>query len=96
MTATDPIDVTCEPSPDGWTCRVSVGGAGAPTAHEVAVATSDLARLAPGDADPSDLVARSFAFLLARERKTSILRRFDLAVIARYFREYERGIRRGA
>ena len=54
---------------------------------------ADLARLAPGDTDPSDLVARSFAFLLAREPKTSILRRFDLPVIARYFPEYEREIR---
>lgn len=93
MTPTDPIDVTCEPTPGGWTCHVTVGGAGAPTTHEVAVSTGDLARLAPGDASPSDLVRRSFVFLLAREPKTSILRRFELLVIARYFPEYEREIR---
>jgi hypothetical protein len=93
MTAPDPIDVTCEPAPGGWACRVTVGGAGAATTHDVSVSAVDLARLAPGDGDPSDLVVRSFAFLLAREPKSSILSRFDLRVIARYFPEYEREIR---
>ena len=58
------------------------------------VATADLARLAPGATDPDDLVRRSFAFLLAREPKESILGRFDLPVIGRYFPEYERDIKR--
>jgi hypothetical protein len=89
----DDVTVTCEPAPGGWTCRVTVGGAGALTTHEVAVTDAELARYAPGAADPVDLVRRSFAFLLAREPKTSILRRFDLPVIGRYFPEYEREIR---
>ncbi len=87
------IVVACSPSGDGWSCAVTVGGPGAPTAHDVTVATADLARLAPGATDPTDLVRRSFAFLLEREPKTSILRRFDLAVIGRYFPEYEARIR---
>jgi hypothetical protein len=71
-----------------------VAGAGpAATDHEVTVRAADLARLAPGAADPEDLVRRSFGFLLAREPNTSILRRFDLPVIGRYFPEYEREIR---
>jgi hypothetical protein len=41
-----------------------------------------------------DLVARSFDFLLRREPATSILRTFDLAVIERYFPEYEKEFRR--
>jgi hypothetical protein len=90
---TDPVGVRCEPAPGGWSCRVIVGGPGAPTTHDVTVSAADLARLAPGAADPEDLVARSFAFLLAREPKTSILRRFDLPLIGRYFPEYERTIR---
>lgn len=93
MTAMEPIDVTCEPAQGGWACRVTVGGPGVATTHEVSVAPGDLARLAPTAVEPSDLVARSFAFLLAREPKTSILPRFDLLVIARYFPEYEREIR---
>jgi hypothetical protein len=38
------------------------------------------------------LVEASFAFLLERETKESILREFDLTVIGRYFHEYEREI----
>jgi hypothetical protein len=86
------VDVRCEPAPRGWTCRVTVGGPGAATVHVVSVPAADLARLSPGATDPADLVSRSFAFLLAREPKESILGRFDLMVIARYFPEYEREI----
>jgi hypothetical protein len=89
---TEPVTIACEPAADGWTCRVTVGGRGPATTHEVVVSSADLARLAPGAADPEDLVRRSFAFLLARESKESILRRFDLMVIGRYFPEYEREI----
>ncbi|HYO42688.1 MAG TPA: hypothetical protein VES19_05760 [Candidatus Limnocylindrales bacterium] len=87
------VTVSCTPAPDGWTCRVTVGGPGPATSHEVTVRAGDLARLAPGAVDPGDLVERSFGFLLAREPKTSILGRFDLMVIARYFPDYERTIR---
>ena len=88
----EPVTVACEPASGGWTCRVTVGGRGPATTYEVSVSAADLARLAPGSANPADLVARSFAFLLARESKASILARFDLLVIARYFPEYEREI----
>ena len=88
------ITVVCEPSNGDWTCHVTVGGPGAPTTHDVTLASADLARYAPGASDPVDLVERSFAFLLEREPKTAILRRFDLPVIGRYFPEYEREIRR--
>ena len=40
------------------------------------------------------LVRESFAFLLEREPASSILARFDLPVIARYFPEYDGDIRR--
>jgi hypothetical protein len=90
----DVVDVRCEPAPGGWTCRVVVGGPRAPTTHVVGVSTAALARLAPRADDPEDLVRRSFAFLLTRERKESILGSFDLPVIGRYFPEYEATIRR--
>jgi hypothetical protein len=90
---TDAIDVHCESAPDGWTCRVEVGGPGAPTRHVVSVSTAAFARLAPGANDPEDLVRRSFVFLLAREPKESILGSFELPLIGRYFPEYEREIR---
>lgn len=93
MSPAERIDVRCEPVPGGWACRVTLTGRGSPTTHRVSVSDADLARLAPAAIDPDDLVHRSFAFLLAREPKESILGRFDLAVIARYFPEYEREIR---
>lgn len=91
---TQAIDVRYEPVPGGWTCSVEVGGPMTPTRHVVLVSAADLARLAPGATDPEDLVRRSFVFLLAREPRESILDRFDLALIGRYFPEYEREIRR--
>jgi hypothetical protein len=90
----DTIEVRCEPAPDGWTCHVTVSGHGTSTSHEVAVSGSDLERLVPGAGSPDDLVRRSFVFLLAREPKESILRRFPLSVIGRYFPDWEREIRR--
>ena len=92
---TDLVDVRCAPVPGGagWSCRVTVGGPGTPTTHEVTVTAADLDRLAPGAETPDDLARRSFAFLLAREPRESILRRFDLPLIGRYFPEYEREIR---
>jgi len=92
---TEAIDVRCVPAGAGWTCQVTVTGDGNTTVHEVIVAAVDLARLAPGAINPEDLVRRSFTFLLAREPKESILRRFDLPLIGRYFPEFERTIRRG-
>jgi hypothetical protein len=64
------------------------------TSHRVSVAPADLERLDPGAADPTDLVRRSFEFLLEREPKESILRTFDLTVIGRYFPDWEQRLRR--
>ena len=89
-------DVTVEVTPEtgGWRCLVTVADSTSRTIHDVLVSRADLDRLDPGADDPGDLVRRSFAFLLEREPKESILRSFDLAVIGRYFPEYERTIRR--
>jgi hypothetical protein len=57
------------------------------THHEVTVWPSDVERYAPG-ATPEDLLEASFRFLLEREPKEAILRRFELPVIERYFRDY--------
>ena len=83
------IEVTCVGEPAGWTCRVALTDEAGRGEHRVRVGTADLERLAPGLADPEDLVRRSFEFLLERERRTSILAAFDLPVIGRYFPEYE-------
>jgi hypothetical protein len=88
------LRVRCDRSGGGWLCHVTVGDDPAATAHEVVVTDEDLSRLAP-DADVQALVEASFRFLLEREPRESILRRFELPVIGRYFPEYEAEIRRG-
>ena len=40
-----------------------------------------------------DLIKKSFEFLLERESKESILRKFNLKVINQYFPEYEQEIK---
>ena len=44
--------------------------------------------LAGGGCSPEECVRLSFEFLLARESKESILGRFDVTVIDRYFPEF--------
>lgn len=83
------IHVTCDQTDVGWTCRVTVRDRRSGSEHVVRVSPADLERLAPGATDPTDLVRRSFEFLLEREPKESILRSFELPVIGRYFPEYE-------
>lgn len=94
--STMPIDVQCAPeTAGGWRCIVTVGDDAGATQHDVAVEPGTLSRLAPDDADPGDLVRRSFGFMLDREPRESILRSFELAVIGRYFPEYETEIAAG-
>jgi hypothetical protein len=74
--------------------RVRIIETGSETIHDVTVTPNDYTRLTNGKVEPEELVRRSLEFLLGREPKESILARFDLSVISRYFPEYEREIRR--
>lgn len=74
--------------------RVCVTEAGSESSHQVTLDPKDYARLAAGAVEPQELIRRSFEFLLEREPKESILGRFDLSVIGRYFPEYEREIKK--
>jgi len=74
--------------------RVRVIEAGSESTHQVTLDPKDHARLAGATAKPEQLIRKSFEFLLERESKESILGRFDLTVINRYFPEYEREIRK--
>ena len=51
-------------------------------------------RLAASKHTPEQCVEAAFRFLLDREPKESILRRFDAAVISRYFPEFEQELSR--
>jgi hypothetical protein len=77
---------------DDTTFEVTVQG-GTTTTHMVTVTQDYAAKLVNGRVTTEQLVSRSFDFLLERESNTSILRQFDLTVIARYFPEYEQVIR---
>ena len=83
------MTVSCRPEGAGFTCAVTIGDDPAATHHQVDVEAADLERLHPGAADPEGLVRAAFEFLLTREPRESILRRFDLPVIGRYFPEWE-------
>jgi hypothetical protein len=74
--------------------RVRVIDAGSESVHEVTLAAKDYQRLTGGTVEASELIRKSFQFLLEHEPKESILSRFDLPVIGRYFPEYERQIRK--
>ena len=64
------------------------------TSHRVTLKRADHQRLAGGTIEPGELVRRSFELLLENEPKESILARFDLNVIARYFPDFEHEIQR--
>jgi hypothetical protein len=76
---------------EGAVYGVTVDDGRGTTTHAVTVWPSDVQRYAPG-AMPEELLEASFRFLLEREPKESILRRFDVPVIERYFPEYPKVI----
>jgi hypothetical protein len=51
-------------------------------------------RLTDGKHTPERCIEAAFRFLLDREPKESILGRFDVTVISRYFPEFERELPR--
>ena len=88
------IDVACAEAGDGWACSVRVREVGGTTEHEVAIRPADAAAHGVRSVDDAErLVRETFAFLLEREPKESILRSFDITVVSRYFPEFESEIR---
>jgi len=63
------------------------------TRHRVTISEAMLAQIRGARALSAEEVIRAcFRFLLAREPKESILPRFDVSAIGRYFPEFEREI----
>jgi hypothetical protein len=73
--------------------RVRIIEKGSESTHTVTIKQDDYTRLTAGKTEPEELLRRSFEFLLEHEPKESILTRFDLSVISRYFPAYERDIK---
>lgn len=74
--------------------RVRVIEGGSESAHQITLKAKDCERISGGAAGPEALIRKSFEFLLEREPKESILSRFDLTAIGRYFPEYEQEIKK--
>ena len=72
---------------------VTIREDGSETRHQVTLSETDCARLG-GEYTPEVCVEAAFRFLLDREPKEAIFRRFDLTVISRYFQEFERELPR--
>ena len=64
------------------------------TRHDVTMARETCERLTAGKHTPERCLEAAFRFLLEREPKESILSRFDVTVISRYFPEFERELPR--
>ena len=64
------------------------------TRHQVTISQETCGRLTAGEHTPERCLEAAFRFLLDREPKESILSRFDVSVISRYFPEFERELPR--
>ena len=62
--------------------------------HHVTMSKKTSDKLTAGRQTPERLLEAAFRFLLDREPKESILGRFDVTVIPRYFPEFERELPR--
>jgi hypothetical protein len=88
------ISVTRKSCDDPLSFEVVVGDERSKTHHQVTMARDLHARLTLGKCAPEACIEAAFRFLLDREPKESILRRFDASVIAQYFPEFERELPR--
>jgi hypothetical protein len=79
---------TGEGDPLGFEVVVRVGKG--ESRHQVTMSRKTCDRLTAGKHTPERLIEVAFRFLLDREPKESILGRFDVTVISRYFPEFER------
>jgi hypothetical protein len=73
---------------------VVVREGGGESRHRVTMTRQTWQRLTAGKHAPERCLEAAFRFLLDREPKESILGRFDVTVISRYFPEFERELPR--
>ena len=64
------------------------------TRHHVTMSREICEQLTAGKHTPERCLEAAFRFLLDREPKESILKRFDVEIIGRYFPEFERELPR--
>jgi hypothetical protein len=88
------IEVTQTSSSDPFAFQVVVREGKGETRHDVTMTHERFRRLSGAAGGPDRLIEAAFRFLLDREPKESILGRFDVEVIARYFPEFARELPR--
>lgn len=69
--------------------EVAVREAGSESRHHVTLSRADYERLTSGRCPPERCIEAALRFLLDREPKESILSRFDVSVIRRYFPKFD-------
>jgi hypothetical protein len=74
---------------DENTFEVEVEESGSQSQHTVTLNDKYYKKLTGGIIPKEELIKKSFEFLLERESKESIMSRFDLTVISKFFPEYE-------
>ena len=60
------------------------------TNHQVTISDNFITEYQIKNLTKKEIIKKSFIFLLERESNTSILRKFDIEVIANYFPEYKK------
>ena len=88
------IQVRCTGEGDPFDFDVVVRQGKGESRHHVTMSRDTYRQLTAGKHSPERCVEAAFRFLLDREAKESILARFDMTVISRYFPEFERELPR--
>ena len=83
------IQVDLVEDADPYRFDVEIREGGGTTRYNVTMSRSTYERLAGDDTSPERFVEAAFEFLLDREPKESILSRFDVTVISKYFPNFE-------
>jgi len=86
------IRVTTVQEGDTKEFEVRIEDGGSMTNHKVTLQDALYQKLTAGKTQPEAFVKAAFVFLLERESKESIMGRFDVSVISRYFPEFEKKI----
>lgn len=86
------IDVSRTGEGDPLRFRVVVRDGSGETRHDVTMSAETCTLLTAGAHEPERCIEAAFRFLLDREPKELILRKFDVTQIARYFPEFGREI----
>jgi len=88
------IEVRCISDNDPLEFKVVVRDGKSESRHHVSMARKTYEQLTAGKHTPERCLEAAFRFLLDRESKESILERFDVTVISRYFPEFEQELPR--